>query len=110
MANEYTLIANAQSSTANAIEILFTASSDTQITAFTATNNTGVNRSYRVYIYDSSNGTEANSPTKFVTSLRGFDLAPAIIGHIVPKGGTIRVESSAAGSLIFRATGQIVST
>ena len=110
MANEYTLIANAQSSVADAVEILFTADEDTQITAFTATNNTGVNRSYRVYIYDSTSTPEANSPTKFVTSLRGFDLAPAIIGHLVPKGGTIRVESSAANSLVFRATGQLVST
>ena len=110
MANEFSLIRNAQSLAANTIETMFTASADTLITAFTATNNTGVNRSYKAYIYDSSSSPGANSPIKFVTALKGFDLAPAIVGHIVPKDGTIRVESSAASSLIFRATGQLVST
>lgn len=109
MAGEFTLIANQQSASANTVESLYTASADTLITAFTVTNSTGVNRSYKAYIYDSA-GVPAGAtvPLKFVTSNRGYDLAPSIVGHVVPKGGTIRVESSAANSLVFRATGRQV--
>ena len=109
MAGEFTLIANAQNASANTVEALFTAGADTLITAFTVSNSTGVNRSYKVYIYDSA-GVPAGpvAPIKFVTSNRGFDITVPVIGHVVPKGGTIRAESSAANSLIFRATGRLV--
>ena len=109
MATPFTLISNKKSTAANSIQIMYTASKATQITKFTATNDTGVNRSYRAYIYDSTGtATGSSVPTKFVTSLKGFDLAPTIVGHVVPKGGTIRVESSAANSLTFRATGELL--
>lgn len=109
MADEFTLINNLQNASANTIEALFIAGSDTRILNFTVTNNTDVNRSYRAYIYDSDgNSTGATVPLKFVTSNRGYDLAPPIIGHVVPAGGSIRTESSAANSLIFRATGRLV--
>jgi hypothetical protein len=109
MAAEFTLINNLQNSAADTVEILFSAAADTRILNFTVTNNTGVNRSYRAYIYDAGgSSTGATVPLKFVTSNRGYDLAPAIIGHVVPAGGSIRTESSAANSLIFRATGRLV--
>ena len=109
MANEFTLIDNLQNAAANTVEAVFMASANTIITSFSVTNNTGVNRSYRAYIFDSSGtSTGAVVPLKFVTNNRGYDLAPAIIGHVVEVGGSIRVESSAASSLIFRATGRLV--
>lgn len=109
MANETPLIEGFSNAKTNTVEIAYLASKDTLITAFTVTNNTGVNRSYKAYIYDSvGNASGAVQPRKFVTAIRGFDLAPAIVGHIVRKGGTIRVESSAAGSLVFRASGQLI--
>jgi hypothetical protein len=109
MANEFTLVENAQNGVANTIETIYPATDNTIITTFTATNNTGVNRSYRAYIYDSSgNVTGATVPLKFVTSNRGYDLAPAIVGHIIPSGGSLRVESSAASSIQFRVTGRTV--
>ena len=47
-------------------------------------------------------------PLKFVTSNRGYDLGAPILGQIVPSGGTIRVESSAANSLVFFAAGKLL--
>ncbi len=109
MANEFTLVSNLKNSAANAIEAVYSATSDTIITAFTVTNSTGVNRSYKAYIYNSDGATTGPIvPIKFVTSNRGYDLAPAIVGHIIPTGGTLRVESSAAESLQFRVTGRLV--
>lgn len=108
MATEFNLISGEQSAAPNAIEIFFTAAADTKINKFSATNDTGVNRSYRAYIYTAL-GTVNGSviPTKFVTSLRGFDLGPALVGQIVPAGGTIRIESSSAAGLVFRAVGEL---
>lgn len=112
MATEYTLIAGAQSTVADTIEIFYgPAIGATKINKFTATNDTGVNRSYRVFIYDSA-GVALGSiiPTKFVTALRGFDEGPSIVGQIVPIGGTIRIESSFAAGLVFRAVGALTSS
>ena len=108
MAGEFTLASDFQNSLANTPEVMKSISEDTLITAFTATNNTGVNRSFKAYIYSATGSPQATSPNKFVTALRGFDLAPAIVGHVIPKGGSLRVESNAASSLVFRATGRQV--
>jgi|GEM_PF-4364701 len=109
MANEFTLVAGIRNSAANTAEAIYSAGDNTIITAFTVTNNTGVNRSYRAYIYDSSgNSTGAITPLKFVKNNSGYDLAPSIVGHIIPVGGTLRVESSEANSLVFRVTGRLV--
>lgn len=106
MSTQIPLIEGFQNSAANSPQIAYTASEDTVITAFSAVNNTGINRSYRAYIYDSAgNTTGAVRPLKFVTSNRGYDLAPSLLGQIVRKGGTIRVESSAANSLVFWSAG-----
>lgn len=109
MANEFTLIDGLQNSASATVEVMYPAPNNTIITSFTVSNNTGVNHSYRAYIYDASgvsNG--ATTPIKFITSNRGYDLAPSIVGHIVPAGGSIRTESSTGGTLIFRATGRLV--
>lgn len=109
MAIDSALVEGFQNSAENAVEIVYSASADTLITAFTVTNNTGVNRSYRAYVYDSAgNATPAIVPLKFVTANRGFNIASPILGHIVRKGGSIRVESSAASSLAFWVSGQIL--
>lgn len=108
MAGEFTLVNNVKSTLADTAETVYTAGQATLITAVTATNNTGINRSFRMYIENEDGTTEAISPYKMVTSLRGFDLAPAMVGHTVPKDGTIKIESSAADTLQFRVTGRYV--
>jgi len=77
----------------------------TIITAFTASNNTTSSKTYKAYIFDSS-GTvlQAVVPQKIVVRDR-FDLGPSIVGQIIPPGGSLRMESSAALSIAFRVTG-----
>lgn len=105
------LVNSAKNTTANTIEVFYTSpsSSDgTLITAFSAVNNSGVNASYKAYIYDSS-GTALSPiiPTKIVVRNR-FDTAPSITNHLIPNGGTLRMESSAANSITFRVSGVVL--
>jgi len=76
-----------------------------RITAFTATNNTSASASYKGYIFDASGSLEAVIPQKIVVPDR-FDLGPSIISHIIPPGGSLRMESSTANSILFRVTGK----
>ena len=111
MSNEIILIEGVQNGAANTIESVYqnNTGSSVQVIAFTASNNTGANHSYKAYIYDET-GSSAGAirPTKIVTSLRGFDLCPPIIGQIVPNGGSIRTESSTASTIIFYASGRVL--
>lgn len=91
---------------ANTIEDIYTAPPDgTIITAWTATNNTGSNRTYKAYIFDIT-GTplQAIIPLKIIIRNR-FDLGPGITNQFIPGGGTIRVESDLADSIVFRVSG-----
>lgn len=77
----------------------------TRISAFTASNNSTASASYKAYIYDASGAVkEAVVPQKIVVKDR-FDLGPSIIGHVIPPGGSLRMESSTAGAITFRVTG-----
>ena len=82
-----------------------TAGDGTVITAFSAINNSGVNASYKAYIYNSAGDeVEPVIPTKIVVRNR-FDVAPSITNQLIPNGGSLRMESSAAGSISFRVSG-----
>ena len=100
------LVNSKQSQAANTIEVFYTSPNGTTITAFTATNNTGSNKSYKAYIFDSS-GTllEAIIPVKIVIRNK-VDLGSPIINQFIPKSGTLRMESSEASSLSFRVSGK----
>lgn len=77
----------------------------TRISAFTASNNATASASYKAYIYDASAAVkEAVVPLKIVVKDR-FNLAPSIVGHVIPPGGSLRMESSTAGAITFRVTG-----
>lgn len=91
---------------ANTIETIYTAPPDgTIITAWTATNNTGSNRTYKAYIFDISGSfLQAVIPLKIIIRNR-FDLGPGITNQFVPGGGSIRVESDLANSIVFRVSG-----
>lgn len=107
MPGEFSLISDFQNSASDTPEIAYSADVNTLITAFTVTNNTSVNRSYKAYIYDvSGSPSGAVAPLTFVKSNSGYSLVSPLIGHIVPAGGTIRVESSLNDTLIFTATGR----
>lgn len=82
-----------------------TGGNGTIITAFSAINNSGVNASYRAYIYDSTgSAVDPVIPTKIVVRNR-FDVGPSITNQLIPNGGSLRMESSAAGSISFRVSG-----
>ena len=101
------LFQNQTNDTANTIETFYSNEGDSSITitAFVGSNSSGVNHSYKAYIYDASGVTVAPiQPIKFITSNRGFHISSAMIGQEVPVGGSIRIESSNT-SLSFSAVG-----
>jgi len=104
-----TLVNSAQSIVANTIEIFYTSpdgGTGTVITAFTATNNTDSNRSYKAYIYDAT-GTllQAIIPLKIIIRSK-VDLGSPIVNHFIPENGTLRMESDLASSIVFRVSGK----
>lgn len=105
---EVVIVNSVQNTVADGIETFYTAPADgtgTKISSFTATNNTESSKSYKAYIYDAS-GTAVGAiiPLKIVVRDR-FDLGAGLVGHVIPKSGTLRMESSDADSIIFRVTG-----
>lgn len=101
-----TLVNSRQSLTANSIETFYTSPTGTVITAFTATNNTDSNKTYKAYIFDSS-GTVLPSviPLKIVIRNK-TDLGSPIINQFIPQNGSLRIESSEANSIAFRVSGK----
>lgn len=105
------LVNSESSDAANKIESFYvspSSSDGTLITAFSATNSSGANASYKAYIFDSS-GTALDPvvPLKIVVRNR-FDLAPTITNQLIPNGGSLRMESSAIGSITFRVSGVVL--
>lgn len=102
------LVNSVQNTIANTIQSFYTSpatGAGTVITAFTATNNTGSNRTYKAYIFASGATTsEAVTPLKIIIRSR-FDPGNAIVNHLIPPGGTLRMESDLALSIVFRVTG-----
>ena len=105
---ENVLVNSAQNAIADTIEIFYTSPSTgngTRITAFTASNATESSKSYGAYIYDvSASALPAIIPLKIIVPGR-FDLGSAMVGHIIPPGGTLRMDSSLASSISYRVTG-----
>ena len=94
------------------IEVFFTAlpsgngGSGARVTAFNASNNGTASAFYMAYIFDAT-GTvlPAVIPRKIVVKDR-FDLGPSIVSHIIPPGGTLRMETSSLNTITFRVTGK----
>lgn len=105
MANNV-IVNSVTNSIANTIQKIYDAPPNgTIITAWTATNNTGSNRLYKAYIYDASETLlQAIIPLKIIIRDR-FDLGSGITNQFVPGGGSIRVESDLADSIVFRVSG-----
>jgi len=107
MATDKVLVDGVTANNANVIEVIYTAptSAGTLIKAVTASNPTAINASYKMLIVSSDDDTSMPEiPDQIVIRLKQ-DLAPAIINHVIPKGGTLRISTSAADSISFRVTG-----
>ena len=108
MATDSVLVNGITATAANTLEVIFTATSDTLIKAVTASNPTNVNASYVMNIVPSDEDiTKPEIPFRVVVRLKS-DLAAEVIGQVIPIGGTLRIETSAANSIAFRVTGRVL--
>ena len=105
------MVAGKKNSIADTIEIFYTAASASTggggavITAFTASNNGPASAYYKAYVYDAAGSiVDAIVPQKIVVKDR-FDLGPSVVGHIIPPGGSLRMESNNT-TIAFTVTGR----
>ena len=109
MATNIVIVNSAKNQSADTIQNFYTSpttSAGTIITAFTATNNTDANQSYKAYIYAASGLLlDAVTPRKIIIRDK-FDPGSGIVNHLIPSGGTLRMESSAAETIVFRVSGK----
>lgn len=109
MPTDITLVQGQQNTVADTVEIFYTSpagDSGTVITAFTAANDTVANKSYKAYIFTEAGTNEgAIIPLKVVIRSR-FDVGASIVNQIIPPGGTLRMESSEADSIVFTVSGK----
>jgi hypothetical protein len=109
MATDSVLVNGITATLANNLEIIFTATSDTLIKAVTASNPTNINASYVMNIVPSDGDiTKPEIPFRVVVRLKS-DLAAEVVGQVIPTGGTLRIETSAADSIAFRVTGRVLT-
>ena len=109
MAKDSVLVNGVVNVASNTLEIIYTASVDTLIKAVTVTNTTGINVSYVMNIVP-ADGDITNPEIPFRVVIRQkSDLAAEVVNHVIPKNGTLRVESSLAGSIAFRVTGRLLT-
>lgn len=109
MAKDSVLVNGVTASLANTLETIFTAVEDTLIKAVTASNPTTINASYQMNIVPSSGDTtKPEIPFQVVIRLDA-DNGADVVNHVIPKGGTLRISTSAANSIAFRVTGRVLT-
>jgi len=101
------LVQNKSNTAPDAIENFFNSPSGagnngTKIKAFTASNDTETSHTYKAYIYPDGWQTGddpilAIIPQSIVVRDKA-DYGPSIIGQVIPKGGSLRIESSSTDS------------
>lgn len=79
------------------------------IESFTAANLSNVNASYKAYIVSATGTDRAQIPLKVVVWGEN-DLGIGIVNQVIPKGGTLKLESSATNSIFFTATGRTIDS
>jgi len=109
MAKDSVLVDGETTSTANVLETIFTATVDTLIKSVTASNPTLINASFEMNIVPSNGDTtKPEIPNQIVIRLKS-NSASAVVNHVIPNGGTLRVSTSAADSISFRVTGELLT-
>jgi len=106
---ETVLVNSLKSVAADTIESFYVSPANgggTEITSFTAANNTTSSKSYKGYIFDAS-GTvlDAVIPLRIIVRDK-FDTGASIVGQLIPAGGTLRFESNAIAGISWRVTGK----
>lgn len=108
MANSKALAIGFKTAVVDTVEIAYTAPTGGQgvhIDASTVSNNTTASVSYKAYIYDSAGTTIGVYQPQTIVVRDRFSPIPGLVNHVVPAGGTIRVETSTANSLEFSFSG-----
>ena len=99
------ILSNYAPTAANSVELAFTATTDTAIESFTASNTSGVNASYKAYIVSKLGIVQPQIPFKIV-NFNTNDVGIGIVNQVIPKGGELRIETSAIDSIFFTVTGR----
>lgn len=87
-------------------QIVFTAGDPIKIDAFTATNNSNVNASFKAYIVPMGENPE-NPTIPFEVVVWGENkLGIGLVNQVIPKGGSLQVESSTTGAIYFTISGR----
>lgn len=109
MAKDSVLVNGVVNTVSNTLETIYSAAEDTLIKAVTVSNVSGVNASYSMNIVpDSGDTSNPEIPFRVVVRLKS-DTGAEVVNHVIPKGGTLRAESSAAGSIAYRVTGRVLT-
>lgn len=111
MSTPIQLVENKTVSAADTPEIIFTddgTGNGTVIDAFTASNTSAANRSYKAYIVPSG-GSASNPQKPFQIVVWGeIDLGSGVVNQVIPASGSLYVEVSAANSIYFTVSGKKV--
>ena len=102
------LVNNFVNSIADTVQTAFSSDATgggTRIDSFTASNTSGVNASYSVYIDDGVNPVQAIIKDKIVVWSTN-DLGIGIVNQTVPPNATIKIEATAINSIYFTIAGQ----
>lgn len=102
------IVDNFKNTTVDTVQVAFTATLPVVIEAFTATNNSTVNASYKAYIV-SADGTEQPIKPFTVVVWGDLDLGVGIVNQVIPADGYLKVESSALDSIYFTVSGREVT-
>ena len=108
---EDVLVFNVANQFVDTVEIFYTSPSaniggqGTRITKFSAPNDTTSSIDYKAYIFNSAQTVQkAVIPQTTVVRDR-VDLGASIVGHLIPPGGSLRMEASVADGIEFYVTG-----
>ena len=103
------LVNNTANTSVDTPEIFYTAplgGGGTIIKQFTASNTGSVSASYRAYIV-SSTGSATNPQVPFQIVVWGEnDFGQGVTNHIIPAGGSLRMESSSTNRIYFTVSGE----
>jgi len=109
MAKDSVLVDGVFATLPNTLQVIYEASEDALIKAVTASNTTEINASYEMNIVpDDDDITKPEIPFRIVPRLKA-DTGAEVVNHVIPKGGTLRVSTSAANSIAFRVTGRVLT-
>lgn len=113
MASENKLLANKVQAPSAAVPfVIYTNSNtrDTLISATTVSNETSVDRKYKMFIVDSS-GTADRALVAETTLKQGASaVVDKLIGQYIPAGGTLQGETDTATSIHFTVSGREFTT